>query len=442
MNADSVAPSPSTSMRLPQRSEIPAKVMPWALYTEQRRWIMLALLSVVYASSGFDVYVFGILFEPIKHDFHLSDELLGFLSGVCLLVPYALVALPVARWAERGDRRLIVTLALGLWSMMTALCGLAQSFWQLAVARAAVGAGESGSIPTAQSLIADYFPPEQRGRAFGIWYAAASPATLLGYAAGGYMTTALGWRMALIVAGLTNLPLALLSYVGLREPRARLGFPKADDRESFRESMRKLRTKSSFLYLLAACILYSFGFGAVAFFPSFMIRSLHVPLAQTGLAFGMVLSVASLVGQSGGGWLADRLARRDVRWLARLAGLAYAAGGGLQALALIAPTYQWFLALTFCALTAIMIGLAPLVAGVHAVCGQRRRATAVALVLFIGVLFGAVGQYATGLLSDAFSLRDPVGGLRDALTTMMLAIFLAAPVLLTGARALPSNLEA
>ena len=440
MNAESVAPSPSTSMDEP--SEISAKMMPWTLYSERRRWIMLALLSIVYASSGFDVYVFGILFEPIRHDFHLSDALLGFLSGVCLLVPYALVALPVARWAERGDRRLIVTLALGLWSMMTALCGLAQSFWQLAVARAGVGAGESGSIPTAQSLIADYFPPAQRGRAFGIWYAAASPATLLGYAMGGYLTTSLGWRMALILAGLTNLPLALVTYLGLREPRRRLGFPMAGERESLRESMGKLRTKSSFVYLLAACVLYSFGFGAVAFIPSFMIRSLHVSLAETGLAFGIVLSVASLLGQSGGGWLADRLAKRDVRWLAWLAGLAYAVGGALQTLALVAPTEQRFLVLTFCALTIIMLGLAPLVAGVHAVCGQSRRATAVALVLFTGVLFGAVGQYATGVMSDVFGLQDTVGGLRYALMTMMLPIFLAGPLLLAGARALPSDLEA
>lgn len=440
MNAESAVPSASTSMH--ERSGISSKRMPWTLYSEQRRWVMLALLSIVYASSGFDVYVFGILFEPIRHDFHLSDALLGFLSGVCLLVPYALVALPVARWAERGDRRLIVTLALGLWSMMTALCGLAQSFWQLAVARAAVGAGESGSIPTAQSLIADYFPPAQRGRAFGIWYAAASPATLLGYAMGGYLTTSLGWRMALIVAGLTNLPLAVVSYVGLREPRRRLGFPMADERESLRESMRKLRTKSSFVYLLAACVLYSFGFGAVAFIPSFMIRSLHVSLADTGLAFGIVLSVASLFGQSGGGWLADRLAKRDVRWLAWLAGAAYAVGAGLQALALIAPTYHGFLGLTFCALTIVMLGLAPLVAGVHAVCGQSRRATAVALVLFTGVLFGAAGQYATGVLSDVFGLHDALGGLRYALMAMMLPILLAAPLLLAGARALPSDLEA
>lgn len=441
MNTESAATSPATSMPLAHIAEPSTKTMPWTLYTARRRWMMLALLSVVYASSGFDVYVFGILFEPIRHEFHLTDELLGVLNGVCLLVPYALIALPAARWAERGDRRVIVTLALGLWSVMTALCGLAQSFWQLALARVGVGAGESGSIPTAQSLIADYFPPERRGTAFGIWYAAASPATLLGYALGGYMTSTVGWRMALIVAGATNLPLAVASYIGLAEPRQKLGFPQRGDRESLKQSVRQLRTKASFLYLMAACIVYFSGFGAVAFIPSFMIRSLHVPLAKTGFAFGIALSLACLIGQPAGGWLADRLAKRDVRWLAWLAGLAYVVGGPLQALALTISGHFGFIALTFCALTIICMALPPLVAAIHAICGQQRRATAVALILFISVLFGAAGQFATGLLSDAFSSRYPLDGLRYALMIMMSSTLLAGILLFIGAGALPDNVE-
>ncbi|MEX2249791.1 MAG: MFS transporter, partial [Parvibaculum sp.] len=129
-----------------------------------RRYALFVLV-LGYTSSHVDRNIVGILVEPIKRDLHLMDWQIGFISGIAFAVFYATLGIPIALWADRGNRRNIIAYAIAIWSGMTALCGFAQNFWQMAAARIGVGIGEAGSTPPSHSMIADMYPPEERASA-------------------------------------------------------------------------------------------------------------------------------------------------------------------------------------------------------------------------------------------------------------------------------------
>jgi MFS family permease len=427
-----------------QVAPAPSAPASWELYSQRQRWGFLAILFLVATSNYFDRNVIAVLLEPIKHEFHVSDTMLGLLGGFCFATFYALFGLPVARWADGGNRRTIITLALTVWSLMTVLCGLAPSFGYLAAARVGVGAGEAGAIPPAQALIADYFPPQQRARAIAVFVAAAMAGYLLGFGVGGSVAATYGWRAAFLLAGVPGLALALLTLFGLDEPRVRLGFPSGNpDRESLGESLRRLKAKRAFIYAVIGCLLYFFiAYGAVIFIPSFLIRVQHVSLGLVSTAYGTAAAVGTVVGTLGGGWLADRLGRRDVRWLAWLPAAACALTGPLYMIAFSVDHFGLFLALGCVASTLLGGGLPTVFAAILAVCGSRRRATAIAIVLFSATLFGGgFGPLVTGAVSDALSATYGAEGLRYSLMSIMPLLLVTGGFFYLFGRAMPADLE-
>ena len=420
------------------------EILPWTLYTGRQRWGYLAILFLVSTSNYVDRNVISVLLEPIKQEFQVSDTMLGLLGGFCFAIFYALFGMPIARWADRGNRRTIITLALTVWSLMTLCCGLAQSFVQLAIARVGVGAGEAGAIPPAQSLIADYFAPEQRATAISIFFASAIAGYLLGFGLGGYIAATQGWHVAFLVVGAPGLVLALVTGFGLSEPRLRPGFEvNRRDSESVRESVARLKAKRSFLYALIGCLLYFLvAYGALIFVPSFLIRTLHVPLAQVSVQYGTVSAVASVIGTLGGGWVADTLARRDVRWLAWLPALSLVLTGPIEIIAFSATTFTFFMVLGFVASVLLAAGLPPVFAAIHAVCGSRRRATAIAIVLFSSTLFGGgFGPLLAGTLSDFLTARYGASGLRYSLISMMPLLVVSGVCFYFFGRTMPKDVE-
>jgi MFS family permease len=423
---------------------VPADLPAWTLYTERQRWGFLAILFLVSTSNYFDRNVISVLLEPIKHEFRVSDTMLGLLGGFCFAIFYAGFGMPVARWADRGNRRTIITLALTVWSVMTVLCGLARTFGQLAFARVGVGAGESGAIPPAQSLIADYFPPERRASAIAIFTAAAMAGYLLGFGLGGYVAATYGWRTAFLLAGAPGLALAVLTYCKLAEPRLQRGFPTEGlSLESVRQTLGRLRAKRGFLYALAGCILYFFiAYGALIFIPSFLIRVLQVPLAKVSVAYGSVAAVASVIGTLGGGWLADRLGRRDIRWLAWLPASACVLTAPVYIAAFSVDSFIAFLALAFVAGLLLVGGLPPVFAAIHAICGSARRSMAIAIVLFSATLFGGgFGPLATGAISDFLTAGYGPQGLRYSLMLMMSLLVMTGGFFYLFGREMPTDLE-
>ena len=173
-------------------------------------WYVLALLSLTYVLNFIDRQILAMLIEPIKKEFGVSDTAMGFLSGFAFVFFYSIVGIPIARWADRGSRKLIITLALTIWSGMTAACGLARNFVELSVIRVLVGVGEAGGSPPAHSLIADYFPQHKRATALSIYAWGVYLGAALAFLAGGYLVQNYNWRVAFYVVGLPGVLLAAL----------------------------------------------------------------------------------------------------------------------------------------------------------------------------------------------------------------------------------------
>ena len=185
------------------------------------------LLMVVYIFNFIDRQILVILQESIKTDLGLSDSQLGLLSGTAFAVFYVFCGIPIARWADRYNRVNIVSAAVVVWSGMTALCGFAGSYLQLFLARLGVGVGEAGGSPPSHSIISDYFPHEQRGRAMSVYSAGVYIGILVGFLAGGWIGQYFGWRIAFLVVGLPGVLLGILVKLTLREPK-RGGLDKAE----------------------------------------------------------------------------------------------------------------------------------------------------------------------------------------------------------------------
>src|SRR3954469_11482982 len=184
-----------------------------------RRYYVLALLTLIYALNFLDRTIFNVLIEPIKKEFALSDTTMGLLAGFGFVLFYSLLGIPIARVADRFNRRNIVAIAFAFWSAMTALCGMASSVAALALARIGVGIGESAGTPASQSMVADLFSKNERPRALGIYAIGTYLGVFLGYFIGGYINQHYGWRMAFYAAGLPGILLAAVLWLTVSEPK-------------------------------------------------------------------------------------------------------------------------------------------------------------------------------------------------------------------------------
>lgn len=437
-------PNPPSSAYTQANLSMPAAPAPaWTLYSERQRLGYLAILFLVQISGNFDYYVLGVVLEPIKREFHVSDAALGVLSGFCFGLCYALAALPYARWSDRGNRRKVLAVALAGWSLMTLLFGFARSFLQLGMARVGVGAMEPGATPPAQSLIADYFPPERRGSALAIMLAGGSVGYLIGGALGGYISATLGWRNAFFIAGAVGLVLAVVTQFCLAEPRSQLGYPSATSgAETLAQAIKHLRVKRSYVYtLVGMSLLYFFSLGVTTFVPSFLIRALHVSLVRVSVTWGVAIAVANLLGILAGGWIADRLSRRDIRWYAWQSAIACVVGASLYWWALASNDLRSFVGIYFLAELVIWSGTFAAWPAVHAICGNSRRGMAIAVLQFAYILLGGVGPLAAGALSDLFAPAYGVQSLRYSMDVITFTLVPAAIAFYLSGRAMVRELE-
>lgn len=412
-------------------------------YSPVRRWVFLAVLFLVGTSSSVDRVVISVLLEPIKQEFQVSDTQLGMLSGLSFALLYSVLGVPIARYADRGDRRLLITVAVTVWSAMTMLCGVAASFWHLLAARIGVGVGEAGATPPSQSLIVDYFPADMRARAIGIFATSGTAGYLLGLSVGSLLVTAFGWRMTLIAFGFPGLLIAAIVYFVLDEPRRGAHAKPAGPGETFKESIRRLGAKPAYVRLLIASTLYSFAaYGSFVFIPSYLVRVVGSPIDEGGLYFGVTSALAVLLGSLGGGTLCDILVRRDPRWTAWFPAIGFGLAAIPCTLMFLIDDLTLFLIVSTIGGCLLYASLPASFAAVHAVCGSARRATAIAIVLFFGNLLGfGVGPVVTGALSDYFSASYGAAGLRYALLIVMTLTVPTAIMTFLAARHLSSDIE-
>lgn len=370
-------------------------------------WYVLALLSLTYVLNFIDRQILAMLIEPIKKEFGVSDTAMGFLSGFAFVFFYTIVGIPIARWADRGSRKTIITLALTIWSGMTAACGMARGFVELAVLRVLVGVGEAGGTPPSHSLISDYFPPSKRATALSIYACGVYFGSALAFLAGGYLLKNYDWRTAFFVVGLPGLLLAVLVALTVKEvPRGhsenRVGHPEHAVQAPLAEVLRFLRSRRAFVFVVFASSIQSLaGYAILTWGPAFLGRVHHMPIGDIGLHLGWTIGIAGCIGAYLGGHLADRFGARDARWYMRLSAMqSISAVPFLVGFVLLQEKEMALLCfIPFYMLGAMYVG--PMFSVVQGVTPPHMRATASAILLFVVNMIGAgLGPLSIGLLND------------------------------------------
>jgi predicted MFS family arabinose efflux permease len=385
--------------------------------TGYSRYVLVVLLFG-YALNSFDRSILSLLLEPIRQEFGVSDSQLGLLSGLAFAAFYSTLAIPIAVLADRWHRRNVLVLSVLIWTLMTALCGWAGSFAALLLARIGVGIGEAGANPSSHSLIAEYFPPERRATALGIYALGAPAGAMLAGLAGGWGSENLGWRGTMMLAGAPGLLLVPLLLLTVAEPAKRAReITERPDMVPLREVLQFLWSRPSFRHLCLACSLHSVAmYGASSFIPAYLSRSHGWSGGEVGQLVAMI-GMAGLAGTFLGGVLSDRLGtrHREPRWQLWLPGIATLAVTPLQLVCYLgdgAAMTTAFLLSGF--LSLVFFG--PSFATVQALAASRMRAVAAAVLLFSKAIIGmGTGPLLVGFASDLLAPVAQSHSLRLAL---------------------------
>ena len=380
---------------------------------------VLGILVIVYTFNFIDRQILSILLESIKNDLNLSDTSLGLLSGFAFALFYATLGIPIAKYADFGNRRNLISLAIGIWSFMTALSGLAQNFFHLLIARIGVGVGEAGCSPPAHSMISDYFPANIRATALGIYSLGIPFGIMFGLFAGGWINEYFGWRIAFFVVGVPGILLAIIFRFTVQEPKRGQAEGRADtkDQPNIIETAKFLLSKKSFRHLAFGASLAAFvGYGAITWLPSFFQRSYGMQTGDVGWYLGLILGIPGGLGIFLGGYLSDYFGSKDVRWCLWIVALAM----------LITTPFYYMVYLSPTSNTSFLWLIIPIAFGnfyqattfsqTQGIVELRMRSVAAAILLFIINIIGlGFGPQAVGILSDILSKNYGKESLRYSL---------------------------
>ncbi|HEU4538958.1 MAG TPA: MFS transporter [Polyangiaceae bacterium] len=409
----------------------------------------LSALTLINLLNYADRYLLAGALPLVQREFGGSDAQMGVLAASFLVVFSAASPL-TGLLGDRVARTWLVGGGALLWSAATAWGGRADSFLELLAARALVGVGEAGYGAAAPSLLADLFPPRWRGRALAVFYAAVPLGAGLGYAAGGALGAAYGWRAAFLFAASPGLLLGALALFLPEPPRGALDRPSAGAAAPVapvapaapvapvtpRAVGRALLGRPSYLINVIGATAMSFATGGLgAWMPTFLFRERGVPLATAGLAFGALMIGAGVAATLAGGWAGDRLQRRDRGGSFVLTGLSLALAAPFALVAVVSARPALYWAAIGVALFLLFFNTGPLNAALVNVAPPTMRASAVALHAFATHAFGdALAPALLGALGDAISLPY-------ALAFNAGAIALAGAIFLLGRGALRADLR-
>ncbi len=373
--------------------------------------IMLFALLLVYILNFLDRQIVNILAEPIKGELGLSDTQLGLLAGPAFAVFYAVLGIPIARYADNAktNRVWLISICLAIWSAMTAICGVAQNFVQLALARIGVGVGEAGCTPAAHSLIADSVPPEKRSSAIAFFGLGIPIGGLLGLIIGGVVNDQYGWRIALMLVGTPGILLAFLLPLLIRDPRRcadSAHFNTANSpvkaKLSIKDAVREVFASKAYLYVFIAASFTAFlSYGKGLWTISFFIRSHGLSTTEAGLAMAVALGISGIIGTWLGGKMADVFGKRDKRHILTMPAI----GMAIAAPILFAGYWaeDWRIAVALLILPTILNSAyyGPAYGCVQGLVRPEARAIAASLVVFGQNLIGlGMGPLLFGMLSD------------------------------------------
>jgi MFS family permease len=392
----------------PHTTETPERLTPPAVSRREANYA-LAVLTVISALNYADRGLLSLLLDPVKRDLHLTDTAIGLINGFGFVLFYSFLGVPIARWADRSDRRFILTASLAVWSAMTCFSGLARGVWQLAFTRFGVGVGEAGGVAPSHSMLSDLFPKEELPRALSILTLGSRLGILIGSVVAGFVEQHYGWRAAFFAVGLPGIFVAVLFRLTVREPaRGAMEGPRASTKmlSVVQTALFLLRQRSFFFITIGGSLMGITVYGFQSWIPAFMRRIHHLTSFQIGAYQGVVSGVIGAGGVLLGGFLAERLGKRDARWRVYVPALACMICCPLYLLFLFLPSMFASLFFLLLAIVATSAYLGPTFAVYQMVSKVRMRAFASALFLLIGNPIGlGVGSGLVGWLNDKLHPR-------------------------------------
>jgi len=410
-----------------------------------RRNLTFALLFLVAILSYIDRQIFTLFQDDIKLELGLDDMQLGLLTGLSFAAFYTLAAFPIARYADRGDRRLVITLSVIVWSLATAICGLANSFWQMIFARIGLAAGEAGAGPASNSLLVEIFPTERRTIVISSMLAASAIGISGGLWLAGWLSQFFDWRMVFIIVGLPGIALGLLVWLFAAEPRRGKGnliIP--PPQVSIGIVLRTMWTNISLRWIGVILTMVPItGFAFIIWGASFFRRVHNMSIAETGFWLGSAMGVGLVAGNIVAGLVTDKYGKNNPRFNGWFAGL------GLLAAFPMALTFS----LTSNAAVAIAcfvgmkflmtLHLGPIIALSFAQVPVSMRAMMSATInMFIGLAGTGIGGTVAGFLSTAFEPAYGELSLQPALATLSLCLLVGGiAAIMAGRTAKPLPLE-
>lgn len=395
-------------MSATQASKPPITNTGQAFGTSGYRNYVLFTLLLAYTLNFIDRILIGILSEPIINEFALKDWQFGMLSGLGFAFMYTLMGIPIARLAEKSNRVNIIAAGIVLWSVMTALCGIAGGFLSLLLFRVGVGIGEACLTPPANSIIADYYPPRSRARALAIYAMGITLGSVLAAAFGGPIAEAFSWREAFIILGIPGVLVGILVFFTIKEPPRGYSDPvgtETVDALGLKDTIRDLSKNGSYWLNIAAATVVAFvGYSYSAFQASFFQRAYDLSLGEVATQFLIPLGLTAAAGTFLGGFLTEKLSKRFPTIVAWLPGWALIACVPFYWFGVSSPSAS-------VAFSCLMVGAIlhySYLGAQYTICqgvvGAKSRATAVAVMLFIVNMIGyGLGPIVTGFLSDLFA---------------------------------------
>ena len=403
------------------------------LQFQQPRVRLLLLLTVVFAFNRMDYTVISIVLPSIKQEFELSDSALGLLTGLGFTFFYALMGVPLSRWADYGNRTSLVSISTILFSIMAIASGMAMNFYQLLAARVGVAIGEAGTMPAAQSLIGEHFERTERARANAFFFIGASLGLGAGFFFGGFLNGIVGWRWALILIGAPGLIVGGLFHLYCKESgpssasceTRRTGNLRDDLRITFsvHSMSQTVSTAVGHLWRIRSyrCYLVGLGLAAVGsgaiiiWAPSFFIRTHEIDATAIGFWMAGIFVGAGCTGVLIGGELANRFASANEKLQFRAVSALYVAYFLFTCCVFLAPHPQIALLCLFLSVVAQSIGTAPLSAILQTAVPAQMRALAAAMVLLLVNLVMGMGPLFAGIISDGLNALFDENSLRYAI---------------------------
>lgn len=391
------------------------------------RSYVLAALAVVGLMQNVDRVVIFMFLQPIKQEFGLTDTQVGLISGAAFAITQGLLAIPVARLADAGNRKWVISACFAIWSAVTALCGATTGFTSMMLARIGVGAGEAGCGPATHSILGDYYPRDLRARALAVVTGVTALGGLAGMAGGGLLAQTMGWRNGFFLLGAIGLVLSMVFHLTVREP-ARADAPQhaAGARQGLLTQLGDLR---SFGLLALALALGALTGAAVSWLPSYFARTFSMPPAQIGAAVGLSVGFPFAIGTILGGQFTLRWVRQSKSWALRFAAVTIACGLPFYVATFFAATPLLAFAPLFVSMLLFSVAVGPVFLAIQDMVSPQARATAVALVgVLSSIVGGGLGPVLIGAISDWMLRLDPAANsLRAALIGVSL------PLLVTSA---------